>query len=140
MPGWIPLEAALARAEGQQTINALGTLHAYTDALTPDGSTTKSDYVAAECNFDDYAPITVTAWYDPILAAGQAFLLTMPPQQFSQGATDPVVPNTVRGLYYLSAGGELLYATRFSQDVPIEVAHAGFPAEIVDVFTTGFTG
>ena len=140
MPGWIPMEAAVARAEAQQTLNALGTLHLYTDALTPTGSTTKAEFVAAEADFDDYAAITVTAWYDPILAGGAALLLTMPPQQFQQGASDPVVGNIIRGAYYLSAGGDILYATRFTQDVPIEVAHAGVPVEIVDIFATGFSG
>lgn len=140
MPAWIPMEAALGRAEAQQTANAGGTLHLYTDALDPDGVTDKAAYVAAEADFDDYAAITVAAWYDPILAGGSAFILTMPPQQFSQGASDPVITNLIRGAYYLNAGGDLLYATRFSQDLPVEVAHAGVPVELVDIYATGFTG
>lgn len=140
MPGWIPMEAALGRAEAQQTLNAGGTLHLYTDALDPDGTTDKAAFVAAEADFDDYAAITVAAWYDPILAGGSAFILTMPPQQFSQGATDPTTPNMIRGCYYLSAAGDLLYATRFTTDVPVEVAHAGVPVELVDIYATGFAG
>lgn len=140
MPAWIPMEAALARAEAAQTANAGGSLHLYTDALDPDGDTTQADYEAAEADFDDYGAITVAAWYDPILAGGQAYIVTMPPQQFAQGGSDPVVSNIIRGAYYLSAGGDILYATRFSQDIPVEVANAGVPVELVDVYATGFVG
>lgn len=139
MAAWIPMEAALARAEAAQLLAAGGSLHLYTDALTPDGLTTKAQFVANEADFDDYAPITVTAFYDPILAGGSAYIVTMPQQQFSQGATDPTTPNQIRGAYYLAAGGELLYATRFSVDIPVEVAHAGVPVELVDVYPTGFS-
>lgn len=139
MAGWIPVEACLARATAQQTANANSTLHLFKDTLTPTGATTKADLVANEADFDDYAPITVTAWYDPILSPGGGYLITMPPQQFRQGATDPVTPNQIRGFYVLDAGGSLLYAGTFNADIPVEVAYAGVPVQVVDVFTTGFT-
>lgn len=138
MAGWVPMEAALARAEAAKALAAGGSLRLYTDALTPDGNSTKADFEAAQATFDDYAPKTIGAFYDPILAGGSAYIVTMPPQQFAQGAVDPIVPNNIRGAYYLSAAGDLLYATRFTTDVPVTVAHTGVPVELVDVYATGF--
>lgn len=138
MPAWIPSEAAEARAAAQQTANALGVLHLYTDALDPDGTTTLADFTAAEATFDDYAPITVTAWYNPIAVAPDGFMISMPSQQFQQGATTPVVTNMIRGAYYVSAGGDILYATRFDADIPVDQAYAGVPVQLVDVFLGGF--
>lgn len=140
MPGWIPMEAALDRAKAAQTLAAGGSLRLYQSTLTPTGATTKAEFEAAIATFDDYANKVIAAWYDPILAGGSAYILTMPPQQFSQGAVDPTVPNIIRGAYYLDSTGKLLYATRFAQDIPVQVANAGVPVEIVDVFTTGFVG
>lgn len=140
MAAWIPLEAAYERATDQRTAVAGGTLHLYQDTLTPTGTTTKANYEDNEADFDDYAPITVATWYTPILSANGAFLLTMPQQQFQQGGTTPVTPNQIRGFYYLDSGGELMYAGRFAADIPVDVAYAGVPVELIDVYATGFSG
>ena len=140
MPAWVPFEAAYNRAVAQRTANANGTLHLYTDALTPTAATTQAEYEAAEATFDDYTAITVTAWFTPILGTGNSFLLGMPEQQFQQGGTTPSTPNMIRGAFYKSAGGVILYAQRFAADVPIQVPYAGVPVELVDVFATGFSG
>lgn len=138
MPGWIPMTAARDRADAAQTAAAGGSLKLYQDTLTPDGNTVLADYDANEADYDDYAAIVVAAWFAPILVTGGGYIVTMPPQQFAQGNTDPVVPNTIRGAYYVSAGGDLMYAIRFDTDVPIAAANAGLIAEIVDVYATGF--
>ena len=139
MPGWIPMTAARDRADAAQAAAAGGTLHLYQDTLDPDGNTDEATFDANEADFDDYAAATIAAWFNPILVEGGGYIITMPPTQFAQGNTDPVVPNIIRGAYYKSAGGDLMYAIRFPEDIPISAANAGLIAEIVDVYATGFT-
>lgn len=107
-------------------------------SLVPTPSTPVADYDAAEANYDTYAAVTVAAWNDPALAEGSGFAIQSPLAVWNTGATDPVVPNMIGGLYVVDAGGALRGTLIFDTPIPMQLAYQNIPVSITLLFPTGF--
>lgn len=136
---YYPLQGCLENATERQTAYAASVvkLFKYDILPAPDPSTPLSAYDAAEADYDDYAPITLTAWNNPILAPGSGYMTESPYAQFEVGMTDPVVGNLIGGAYVVDAAGKLRIAVVFDQPVGMNLAGQGIPLQFVDLFPTG---
>lgn len=134
---FIPLSGCLASALALQLAFADSVLHLFQALFTPTPSDPLASYTAAEATYDSYAPITMTAWLDPILAPGTGFMITSPEVQFSTGDADPVVPNVIGGCYLVDAAGKLRISVIFTTPIPFQMAYQGLPINLVYLFPTG---
>jgi len=134
-----PLQGCLQDATERQTALALSILHLAKSTLVPTGSTTKAEFLAAEADYDAYAPLTLTAWNDPILAPGSGYMIVSPLAQFEVGAVDPVVGNVIGSWFIVDAAGKLRTAGTFEAPIPMQVAGQGIPMNIQLLFPTLFS-
>jgi hypothetical protein len=74
--------------------------------FVPSPLTPKADFLAAECDFDGYAPNTIAAWSDPPVLAGSSWSIYAPTQTFRYTFSDGVA-NSVGGYFLVTAGGDL---------------------------------
>lgn len=59
-------------ATREKTALANATVHLFKSGFHPTPANVRADFVAQECDFDNYAPLTITAWGDIVLASGGA--------------------------------------------------------------------
>lgn len=90
-----------------QTQLAECTMHLFQSSLLPSPTplTPLSAFLAAEANFDGYAPVTIAAFADPVLA-GNAWAIFAPTQTFRYTFSTGVV-NTIGGYWIEDADGNL---------------------------------
>lgn len=131
-----PLAACREQASERRTEYATGEIHLFQSSFVPTPSDPLSSYTAAEADYDTYAPVTVTAWDDPILAPGSGFMISSPYFQFEVGATDPTTPNVIGGLWYEDAGGVIRFAIIFDEPLPMQAAYQAIYGTLVDLFPT----
>ncbi len=132
------LQSCAAQAEERQTAYENSVVHLGKSSYTPIGTSTKTQLEAAEADYDNYLPITMAAWMDPILSPGSGYMIASPLVQFEVGAVDPVVTNTIGGWYMLDAAGNLRLAGTFESPIPMQLAGQGIPMNIYDIFPTNF--
>jgi hypothetical protein len=113
------------------------TMHLFQADLLPSPTPTTplSTFLAAEANFDGYAPATIAAWQDPVLA-GNAWAIYAPTQTF-RFTFSAGVGNVIGGYFIVTAGGDLKDYTVFN---PSEAVNAPGQAVIrtpVEVFPWG---
>lgn len=138
---WYPLAGCQASADERQTAYAGLSVRLYKSTLVPAPSDVLADYVAAEADYDGYAPQTMTAFFEPILAPVSGYLIQSPQVQFAyvDGATH--VTNTVGGAFFVDGGGKLrmVLALQTAEWIGFAVNGDGWSFNIIDVFPTGFT-
>lgn len=134
---FFPLEGCLTTATAVRTAMASSVMHLFKSTFTPDPSSPLSEYTAAECDFDGYAPITLTAWLAPILAPDTGYMINSPLVQFAWEHDTDDIGNTVGGCYIVDAGGKNRIAVIFTAPVPMQQAGQGIPISLVWLFPTG---
>lgn len=85
-----------------------GTLHLYTSNYTPAQGDTAATYAAIEATFGGYAAITCNAWGVAYLNGSNLAETDETLRTFVANGSG--LPQTVYGVYYLDAGGGLLFA------------------------------
>jgi hypothetical protein len=116
---YLSLNGAKIIATANQTRMALSVMHLFKAGWVPTPSSTKADFDAHECDFDGYAPNTITAWAAPVLA-GQAWATYAPTQTFRWVHDTDDVGNQVGGHYLVTAGGELIDYSIYDPTIPMQ--------------------
>jgi hypothetical protein len=132
-----PVSGCGVSAAAMQADLALSILHLFKATFVPNPSNVLADYTAAEADYDTYAPITITAWDNPILAPGSGYMILSGLQQFEVGAADPVVGNVIGGCYLVDAAGKIRQTVIFDAPVPMQFAGQGIPITLTILFPTG---
>jgi hypothetical protein len=101
------MTGALQQAGARQTYLALSVVRLFKAGFTPGVNTTLAELVANECDFDDYAPIPITTWNDPVLASVPGYTIDGGEVTF-RCAADQATPNIVGGWWVNNAGGTVL--------------------------------
>lgn len=118
---FLSLTGALQIATANKTALASSVLHlfTYSPTFTPSVTTPKSDYEANECNFDGYAPKTITAFEDPVLL-GSGYAVFGPPQIFRWEFDTEGIGNAVGGWFLVTSGGVLRDVGVFDPPIPCQ--------------------
>jgi hypothetical protein len=135
---FVPLSGCQRDALQMQTALANSVISLFKSSLAPTPSTSKAEYEAMEADYDDYAPITMSTWHDPILAPGSGYMIGSPLVQFEVGDTDPTTPNLIGGCWVEDATGHVRLAVIFTAPVPMQVAGQGIPINLIELFPTNF--
>jgi hypothetical protein len=119
-----PLAATLKQASQRRTSYADGEVRLWTDALPVVGpQTPQADYEAAAPTYGGYAPIGVDEWFVPGLAPGSGYMINSPLVQFDSTPGDPLITNSIQGIYYVDGEGDI--ALVIVLDQPVQMGAAG---------------
>lgn len=111
-----------------------GSLRLFKNDFVPNKATLLADLTPAD--FDGYAAKTIVTWGAAFLdPAGLATTLA-PLQTWTQSGD--TTPNTIYGAYYVSVGGDLIWAERFATS--IGMADATSVLNMVPKFQSGDLG
>jgi hypothetical protein len=102
---FVSSQQALDAAILAQTQLADSVMHLFQSTFTPTPTTPLSSFQAAEATFDSYAPATIAAWSEIVLA-GAAYALFAPTQTFEWVYVSGI-NNTIGGYWIQLAGGDL---------------------------------
>jgi len=116
----LSLTGALVNATAGLTQMANGVLHLFKSSFNPTPTSTLADFLAAECDYDGYAPLTIVAWTSPPILSGVAYTIYSPTQTFLWVFDALGTGNQVGGMFYVLAGGELYRYTRFEPTLPMQ--------------------
>ena len=115
----LSMSGAKVIAAANKARNANSVLHLFKPPFNPEVTSTKEEFLAAECDFDGYAPATLTAWGDPILF-GTGWATMAATQTFRWVAGDDSVTNMVAGTFLVSSAGDLLTYQVFANPAPMQ--------------------
>jgi hypothetical protein len=118
---FFPNSRAEAVATAAQTELAAAVVKLFKAGFEPTPATLVAELDAEECDFDDYAPETITAWLDPAAAETGGWRITAPTVQFLCTAAQ-VVGNMVGGFWIELAGGAVVLVQQFDNAAPMTVA------------------
>jgi hypothetical protein len=121
-PPFFPDSYTLVDANAKRTSLALSVLKLFKFGLVPTRTTLVASLDLAEADYDDYTPITITAWLAAVATPGGGSQISAATQQFTAVA-DQVVPNTIGGYWIELAGGTVVLIRQF--DVPVPMVNAG---------------
>lgn len=133
---FFPTAVVFAEAEAKRTALALSVVKLFKADYVPDAGTTVAALDAVECDYDDYAPATITAWLPPTNSRYGGAEITAPTVQFTID-TEQAVANSVGGYWIETAGGALVMVKRF--DDPQPMSQPGDAVKVAPnyVFPTG---
>lgn len=134
------LQAADKQAAERKAVYAGAVVRLFKSSFIPTGSSTKTEFVAAEANYDSYVAITIAAFLGPVLAPGSGFMILSPQILFLVGDTDPVVTNTIGGFWVEDSAGTVRMVGILDPSLPMEMAGQSVPLNLVDIFPTGYLG
>lgn len=110
---FVSQQGAFDAAVAAQTALENAVMHLFiAGEITPTPLSTAADFLAAEANFDGYAPATIATWAAPVLA-GSAWAIYAPTQTFRYTFSAGAV-NSIGGYFIITAGGDLLGYTTFN--------------------------
>jgi len=138
MPDFSALSLTGAKVEAidAQSRLALSVLHLFKAGFSPTPTSTLTDFLAQECDYDGYAAKTITAWADPILA-GAAYVTYAPAQTFTWEHVADDVGNQAGGAFLVLATGELYQYTVFDPTRPIQGPDQAIVTTPTDVYPAG---
>jgi len=116
-PG-LSLSGALVESTANKTRLANSVVHLFKSEFLPSPTSDKAAFLAAEADFDGYAPITIAAWLDPVLF-GQGYATPAPTQYFRWEHDTDDVGNSIGGAFVVSAAGDLILYTTFDPFVSV---------------------
>jgi hypothetical protein len=131
---FFPNSRAEAVATAAQTELALSVVKLFKAGFVPTVNTLVAELDAEECDFDDYAPATITAWLDPATATDGGWRITAPTVQFLCAAAQ-VTPNLVGGFWIELAAGDVVLIQQFDEDAPM--AEAGDSIQLTPTVVYG---
>jgi hypothetical protein len=111
---------ALLLAQRQQTYLIDSVVHLFQSTFTPAPGNVLADYLAAECDFDGYAPKTIAAWNEIVAAASTAFIVFAPTQTWIWAHVSLDVGNMVGGHFIVSAAGDLVDVVIYDPPIPMQ--------------------
>lgn len=117
---FLSLAGSLVRCTDIQASLADAVLHLFKSGFAPSPGNILSDYTDNECDFDNYAPLTIATWASPVLAPGTGYMTYAPLQTFSWVLDVDAVQNSVGGAYLVSDGGDLLDVIIFGTARPMQ--------------------
>lgn len=134
-----PLVGCQKKAADFKTLMASSKARLFKSPFFPIAGTPRSDYLAAECDYDGYLAggIVMTAFNDPILSPGSGYQTGSPLVQFAWAHDTDDVGNTVSGGWVETAGGIIMLAFNFAQNIPMQQAGQGIPLNFIFPFDTG---
>ena len=132
----LSLSGALVQATAAQTRNALSVMRLFQFGWLPTATSTLADFEANECDFDGYAPKTITAWNAPVLA-GTGYMTYAPTQTFLWTFDTDGVGNQVGGHWIETAGGALLDYSIYDPSIPAQGAGQAVIKTPVEVYPAG---
>jgi len=132
----LSLSGAKLEAVAGKAALANSVLRAFKFGFNPTVTSTLADFVANECDFDGYAPQTITAWSDPVLA-GAAYAIFAPVQTFRWAHDTDDVGNAVGGVFLVTAGGALYQYTTFDPSRPAQGPDQAVIVTPTDIYPAG---
>lgn len=133
---YLSLTGAKLEAAAAQTRFVNSVLHLFQAGFSPTPTSTLADFLAHECDFDNYAPITIVAWHAPVLA-GAAYAVYASTQTFLWAHVSADVGNAVGGSFLVTAGGDLVQYTIFDPTRPCQGPDQAIITAPTDVFVAG---
>jgi len=133
---YLSLTGAKVEAEAAQTRLVNSVLHLFQAGFSPTPTSTLADFLAAECDYDGYAALTIAAWADPVLA-GAAYATYAPTQTFPWTHVADDVGNQCGGSFLVTAGGVLYQYTVFDPTRPIQGPDQAIITTPTDVYPAG---
>lgn len=127
---------AQVAAAAAQTRLANSVLHLFKSSFTPNPTSVLTDYLAAECDFDNYGSGTIAAWGAPVLAPGNGWMTFAPTQVFTWVHVAADVTNSVGGTFLVDAGGNLIDVVIFGTPIPMSGPGQAVIVTPVEVFPT----
>lgn len=115
----LSLAGALIQSSANKTRMAASVLHLFKFGFVPTPTTPLATYLANECDFDGYAPLTIATWNDPVLA-GQAWATFAPTQTFRWAHDTDDVGNQVGGHFLVTSGGDLMDYSIYDPSIPMQ--------------------
>lgn len=116
----VPLTSALKQSQTNETTLANSVLHLYKVGFSPSPSSVLADFTSQECDFDGYAPVTVTSTGAPF-AFGTGYAVETQ-QRFNFDSGSPASGgNQVGGWYWVSAAGVLMEYGTFDPTRPAQM-------------------
>lgn len=110
-------------------------MHLFQNTINPSPQTPLADFLAAEADYDGYAPLTIVAWGAPVLA-GVGYSIYAPTQTFRFVFSDGVV-NTIAGYFLVTSGGALKEYCVFGSPVPMSGNGMATIKTPIEVFSAG---
>lgn len=90
------------------SLGATAECHLFKFGFTPTPVNVAADYAAQECDFDNYAPITVAAWHAPVLNGTFGYMIFASAEVvFTWVSAGPDVGNQVGGYWIEDAAGKI---------------------------------
>jgi hypothetical protein len=134
---FVASQGAFDEASLTQTQLVNCTMHLFQQSLlpAPTPTTPLSAFLAAEANFDGYAPATIAVWSAPVLA-GSAWAIYAPTQTFRWTFSLGVV-NTIGGYWIQTAGGDIKDYTVFNPAESVSGPGQAIIRTPVEVFPWG---
>jgi hypothetical protein len=133
---FFPDVTCFADAAAKQTQLALSVMKLFKSGYAPPVGVTIALLTPHEANYDDYAPVTLTAWLAAIRSPSGGAQISSPVAQFKCVA-DQVVPNTIGGFWIETAAGVLQIVRQFDTPVPMVFANQGLDVNAVIVYPNG---
>lgn len=133
---FLSLSGAKVEAEDAVTRLANAVLHLYQAGFAPTPTSTLADFLARECDFDNYSPKTIATWATPILA-GAGYATYAPTQTFPWVHVAADVGNQVGGSFLVLATGELYQYTQFDPTRPCQGPDQAIVTQPTDVYLAG---
>lgn len=115
---FFPDVVCFANAAAKRTALALSVVKLFQEGYVPGAGTLVTDLDANEADYDDYLPITLTAWLAPTKSIYGGAEISSPLAQFTC-ATVQLVPNAIAGYWIELAGGDLVVVRLFDTVQPM---------------------
>lgn len=137
---FLPMVARRALAVREQTALAASTVALFKAPFNPDETNVLADYIAQECDYDNYARIDLTTWPNLIAAAGNNYLIFAQLCVWVWENTGPGVQNQVGGMFVLYSDGTLGPVVVFGDSISMsnpDQSVVKTPAELVSSGSVG---
>lgn len=132
----LSLTGAKVEAAAGKTRLANSVIHLFKAGFVPTPTSVLTDFQAAECDYDGYAPLTIATWHDPVLS-GVAYAIYAPTQTFLWTFDTDAIGNQAGGAWIQLSGGELYQYTIFDPTRPIQGPDQAILTTPTDVFPAG---
>lgn len=132
----LSMEGAEVIAIANKARMASCVMHLFKYGFNPTGTTPLADYLAQECDFDGYAPLTIATWADPLLV-GSAWGVYAPTQTFRWEFDTDGIGNQVGGHFLVTAAGKLMDFSIYGPAIPMQGPGQGVVKTPVEITPFG---
>lgn len=115
----VSLSGAQVFATSAEASLANSVMHLFQQGFIPTPANVVADFVAQECDFDNYSPATITSWATPVLA-GSGWGTYAPTQTFRWAHVSADVGNSVGGHWIEDSSGNLIGYAIYDPVIPCQ--------------------